>query len=85
MDPTAAPEDLTRECFSASPTMLAIKLHPPILSLVLLWKTDFTVFQGNCDAFQFSMLPEATVELGDGEKYFTTRMIYDCTQNNCQA
>lgn len=70
MDPTAAPVDRTGECFPTSPTTLATKLHPPNLSVVLLLKTDFTIFQGNCDMLQISGLPEATVELGDGERYF---------------
>lgn len=69
MGPTAAPGDVTSECFSASPTIPAIRLHAPNLSAVLLWKTHFTIFEGNCDAAQFSVLPEGRVELGDVEKY----------------
>lgn len=36
----------------------------------------FTVFQGNCDVSQFSVLPEKTVGLSDGERCFTIGRIY---------
>lgn len=39
-------------------------------------ETGFTIFQGNCDVSQFSVLPEETVGLSDGERYFTIDRIY---------